>query len=170
MPELPEVETVARELRDLVCNKQIDDVEALWGKSFQNETDVALKGQKIESIGRRGKYLFINLSRTHLIVHLRMTGQLLYFDDVSNADLEEYIRVVISFNDKSYLLFKDVRKFGRITHVENLEKKISHVGPDALDEKVSQKYFCDLLSKNKMNIIIPFITKTYIRNGKYLYG
>jgi len=93
-----------------------------------------------------------------------MTGQLLYFDHISNADLEDYIRIVISFKDRSVLLFKDVRKFGRITHVENVEKKIAHVGLDALDEKVTKKYFYDLLSKSSMNI------KAFLLSQKFISG
>jgi formamidopyrimidine-DNA glycosylase len=169
MPELPEVETVARELRSLIINKRIDKIEALWGRSFQNETDIELHGQIIKSINRQGKYLFIHLSKTHLIVHLRMTGQMLYFDDVSNADLADYIRVLIAFSDKSVLLFKDVRKFGRITHVENPYAKISHVGPDALDEKVTQKYFQGLLSKSTMNIKAFLISQKHISGMGNIY-
>ncbi len=164
MPELPEVETIAQELRGLIINKQIVEIEAIWGKSFQNESDINLKGQKIESIDRRGKYLILNLSETHLVIHLRMTGQLLYFDDISKADLNDYIRVLISFSDKSVLLFKDVRKFGRIAHVESVDEKISHVGPDALSEKVTKKYFCDLLISKKMNI------KSFLMSQKFISG
>lgn len=164
MPELPEVETVARELRRIIINKRIDKIDALWGRSFQNECDIELNGQTIKSIGRRGKYLIVNLSKTHLIIHLRMTGQLLYFEDVSEADLNDYIRVVISFRDESILLFKDVRKFGRITHVENPYTKISHVGPDALDEIVTRKYFCSLLNKSAMSI------KSFLISQKFISG
>ncbi|KAA3617367.1 MAG: DNA-formamidopyrimidine glycosylase [Calditrichaeota bacterium] len=164
MPELPEVETVARELRGFVLNKQIDEIEALWGRSFQNETDVDLSGQTIKSIGRRGKYLIVNLSKTYLIIHLRMTGQVLYIDDIANADLKDYIRVVISLKDRSALLFKDVRKFGRITHVENVENKIAHVGVDALDKRVTQAYFCGLLNKSSMSI------KAFLMAQKYVSG
>ena len=53
MPELPEVEIVARELRGFVLSKSIDGIEALWGKSFQNETDIDLSGQKIKAISKK---------------------------------------------------------------------------------------------------------------------
>ena len=80
MPELPEVETVARELRQKILNKEILDVEALWGKSFQNNCEDELAGQRIVEINRKGKYLIIRMSGSCLVAHLRMTGQFLFFD------------------------------------------------------------------------------------------
>ncbi len=164
MPELPEVETVARELRALIIDKEIVAVEALWGRSFQNETGVELSSQKVRSIQRHGKYLILELSKTFLIVHLRMTGQLLYFERGSQADLDDYIRVVIYFKDQSVLLFKDVRKFGRIEHVENPVQKIAHVGIDALDKKFTKSYFYSLLKKSSMAV------KAFLMSQKFISG
>jgi formamidopyrimidine-DNA glycosylase len=164
MPELPEVEIVAQELRELIIGKEIVAAEALWGRSFQNETGIELSRQKIRSIQRHGKYLILELSKTYLIVHLRMTGQLLFFKQASQIDLDDYIRVVIYFKDQSVLLFKDVRKFGRIEHVEDPIKKIAHVGIDALDKKVTETYFYELLKKSAMSI------KAFLMSQKFISG
>ena len=163
MPELPEVETVANELRSSIVNNKIEYIDALWSKSFENRFDVELKDQIIDSISRRGKYLILNLSRSFLIIHLRMTGQLLYFENESNANFDDYIRVVIKF-DSGLLLFKDVRKFGRIYHVGNPESFLAHVGPDALDEKVTLSFFKEKLSSSTMNI------KAFLLSQKHISG
>lgn len=163
MPELPEVETVAIELRSSIVRKKIEYIDALWSRSFDNRFGVELKDQIIKSIDRQGKYLIINLSGSFLIIHLRMTGQLLYFENESDADFDDYIRVVIKF-DSGLLLFKDVRKFGRIYHVDSPNTFLAHVGPDALDEKVTLSFFKKILSSSTMNI------KAFLLSQKYISG
>lgn len=162
MPELPEVETVARELRLRIIGKEINAIEALWSRSFQNMTDSELSGQHILEVGRRGKYLILKMTKTWLVAHLRMTGQLLYFEQTDDCDFDDYIRVVITFSDQSCLLFKDVRKFGRIYHVENPDDQIAHVGTDALE--VDIEYFSKCLKACKMNI------KAFLLSQKYISG
>jgi len=163
MPELPEVETVANELRSSVIGKKIEYIEALWSRSFDNRDDNLLTEQVIESIDRRGKYLILNLTRSFLIIHLRMTGQLLYFDNESDADFNDYIRVIIKFSN-GLLLFRDVRKFGRIYHVHDAQSFLTHVGPDALDKKVTASVFKNSLAASKMNI------KAFLLSQKYISG
>lgn len=162
MPELPEVETVARELRTRIIGKEINQIEALWSRSFQNMCDVEIAGQKILEIGRRGKYLILKLTKTFLIIHLRMTGQVLYFEQQNQCDFDDYIRVVVLFSDDTCILFKDVRKFGRIYHVADPDDQIAHVGKDALD--ADYEYFSEYLSTSKMNI------KAFLLSQKYISG
>jgi len=168
MPELPEVETVANELRSSILNKKIEYVEALWSRSFDNRFDIDLKGQAIKSIGRRGKYLILYLSRSFLVIHLRMTGQLLYFENETGVDFDDYIRVVIKFYH-GLLLFKDVRKFGRVYHIENPDMFLSHVGPDALDERVTLSFFKKKLTSSKMNIKAFLISQKHISGMGNIY-
>jgi len=163
MPELPEVETVANELKASVINKKIVYIEALWAKSFDNRFDADLKGQIITSIGRRGKYLILNLSKSFLVIHLRMTGQLLYFENESDANFDDYIRVVIKFNN-GLLLFKDVRKFGRVYHIKDPDIFLSHVGPDAFDQNMTLSVFKSKLLSSNMSI------KAFLLSQKYISG
>lgn len=163
MPELPEVETVASELRKSIIGKQIIDIEALWMRSFVNNSETEANGQKIISIERRGKYLILNLEKSYIVIHLRMTGQLLYFDKETGADLNDYIRVIIKFQH-GVLLFKDVRKFGRVYHSDNADKFLAHVGIDALDKDLSAKHFSDKLKPSKMSI------KAFLMAQKFISG
>ncbi|MGD9898449.1 MAG: DNA-formamidopyrimidine glycosylase [Calditrichaceae bacterium] len=163
MPELPEVETVAVELRSLVTGKVIETVRPFWEKSFQNMSFQPLTGQRIKSIGRKGKYLIFRLSNTFLIIHLRMTGQLVYQNDTNNLS-ENHLRVKIHFDDGSSLNFKDTRKFGRIYHVDHDESFLENVGRDALDPKMDMKIFKNLLSLSRMSI------KAFLLSQKYISG
>lgn len=163
MPELPEVETVASELRNSILNKKIRYIEAFWPRSFDNRFDAEIREQSIITIGRHGKYIILKLSLSYLIIHLRMTGQLLFYENETDANFDSYIRVSIKFN-QGILLFRDVRKFGRIYHVENPDIFLMHIGPDALDKKVTLAYFKKQLSLSKMNI------KAFLLSQKYVSG
>jgi formamidopyrimidine-DNA glycosylase len=127
MPELPEVETIKVGLAKLLPGKVIKDVWFDWEKSFPNApADVAkfLVGAKIEKVRRRAKVLIIELSDGWaLIVHLKMTGQLVFVGKSSRfgaghpgkelvGDLPaKSTRVVLDFTDGSKLYFNDQRKF-----------------------------------------------------------
>ena len=81
MPELPEVETIARTLRPVLIGKTILSADLRWPRTLAAPSPAVfkkrLKGQRIESISRRAKFLDLQLSDLHLIIHLRMSGDLL---------------------------------------------------------------------------------------------
>ncbi len=128
MPELPEVETIRRGLDNLVIGKQVSAVDFDTAKSFPNSpSDVRkfLIGAKVKTINRRGKALIIQLDSGYsLIIHLRMTGQLVYDDGTThfgaghpNDSLvsslpDKSTRVKLTFTGGSRLFFNDQRKFG----------------------------------------------------------
>ncbi len=117
MPELPEVETVARDLRGLVIGAEITGATSLWHGTLRTHDPEAigpaLAGRLIESVGRRGKQLVLALSGgAVLTVHLKMTGQL--FVVPRATPLDPYVRLVIAFADGRDLRFRDIRKFGKI--------------------------------------------------------
>ncbi len=145
MPELPEVETIRRGLEKRILNKKIIQVKVFEPKSFLGEVS-EVRGVKIEKIGRRGKALIIDLSNERsFLIHLRMTGQLIYTGEERFAGghpnesfVEELpnkqTRVVIEFLDGGKLFFNDQRKFGFIKVVET-EK----IGEDAFIRKLAKE-------------------------------
>jgi formamidopyrimidine-DNA glycosylase len=114
VPELPEVETIRRQLAPALTGRRIQSVRVLdprWCEPAPPEAiEDALKGRVIEEVGRRGKYLILSLEDdVHLVMHLRMTGNLL----IANDDEEPaHLRVDIRLDDRKRLLFVDVRRFG----------------------------------------------------------
>jgi formamidopyrimidine-DNA glycosylase len=114
MPELPEVETIRRQLAPALEGRRIEAVHVLdprWSEPAPPEAiEDALRGRTIEHVGRRGKYLIVSLEDdAHLVTHLRMTGNLLITPD---AEDPPHLRVAIGLDDGSRLLFVDVRRFG----------------------------------------------------------
>jgi formamidopyrimidine-DNA glycosylase len=117
MPELPEVETVARDLRPRLVGAEIVGVRSSWARTLRNvDADsfaAAVTGRTIEAVGRRAKLLVIELSGgLGLTIHLKMTGQL--FVVGSGAPDDPYVRLVLELDGGRELRFRDIRKFGKI--------------------------------------------------------
>ena len=113
MPELPEVETIRRQLAPHVEGRRIESAEVLDSRWCEpappGEVERALAGRRIERVSRRGKYLVLELEHdVHLVMHLRMTGNLLL---VGAGEERPHLRVRLALGHKA-LLFCDVRRFG----------------------------------------------------------
>jgi formamidopyrimidine-DNA glycosylase len=114
VPELPEVETIRRQLAPVLEGRRIERVavrDPRWCEPAPPEAvDDALRGRRIERLGRRGKYLIVSVEDdVHLVMHLRMTGNLLLRDDDEEP---AHLRVVVELDSGQRLLFVDVRRFG----------------------------------------------------------
>jgi formamidopyrimidine-DNA glycosylase len=127
MPELPEVETIARDLRGLVTGARIVGARSNWSRSLRSHSPegfaAAAAGREIEGVGRRGKQLLVWLGPPTsasepavefavLTVHLKMTGQLFVVPAGSPED--RHVHVVLALADGREIRFRDIRKFGRI--------------------------------------------------------
>lgn len=131
MPELPEVETIRRGLDKLILHKKIAAVHILCEKSFRGD-EKWLISQEIDKLDRRGKALLIHLSnQMWMMVHLRMTGQMIFVGDEKFAAghpdggfteemLGRHTRVYFDFEDGTHLYFNDQRKFGFIAVLDEL--------------------------------------------------
>lgn len=172
MPELPEVETIRIGLSKLLPGKVIHDVWHDWHKSFPNApTDVArfLINAEVKHVRRRAKVLIIELSSDYsLVIHLKMTGQLVYRGEKSfgaghpSKDLvgelpSKATRVVLDFTDGSKLFFNDQRKFGWMRLIPTVQVPeidfFRKVGPEPLDDEFTVQVFVDRLLKRKNSSI-----------------
>jgi formamidopyrimidine-DNA glycosylase len=115
MPELPEVETIRRQLAPALKGRRLERIEVRdprWCDPAPPEAVAdALNGRLVERLGRRGKYLVVSFEDdVHLVMHLRMTGNLLLAP--AAAEEPEHLRVVMDLDDGNRLHFVDVRRFG----------------------------------------------------------
>jgi formamidopyrimidine-DNA glycosylase len=135
VPELPEVETIARGLATAVTGKTISAAEVTLPKVVSPDAarfarDV--RGERIDSVGRRGKFVVVGLSSGRsLVVHLRMTGRLIV-QTAGTTDPYPYTKVRLAFDDGTHLCFADVRQFGRMRLVEPGEPWDAGLGPEPL--------------------------------------
>lgn len=171
MPELPEVETVVRELRPLVVGKIIQGVEAIWPKTFVNRCNIPLQGQRIYAIDRKGKYIILPLDQSFLIIHLRMTGRLALNVGNRTETIQgmNHLRLILHFTDGSNLLFDDTRKFGRVYHVQNPEQILDKVGRDGLDPQWTAEAFYRMLKARKMGIKAFLLSQRFISGLGNIY-
>lgn len=147
MPELPEVETIVRALRHggrgepPVLGLTFIGADVLWERSVAapepEEFRRRIAGQKIRDIDRRGKFIIFHLNDRVLLVHLRMSGDLLVepvsAEDGSPAPLRSHDRVILPFSSGLRLVFNDPRKFGRVWLVADPLDITRNLGPEPLD-------------------------------------
>lgn len=159
MPELPEVETIRRTLEHLTIGKQIEDVTIYWPKIIKKPVEHeqfidALKGQAIESVGRRGKFLIFYLTDLALVSHLRMEGKYGLFP--VEEEMDKHTHVLFTFTDRTQLRYKDVRKFGTmhlfVKGEEQSSLPLSQLGPEPLSDEFSKEYMMSSLQKTSRNI------------------
>ena len=140
MPELPEVETIRRTLSPLVLGRRIEALEVGLPKLLlpdpQTFRRLVLK-REISSLERKGKYLILKLSPSNaIIVHFKLTGQLVYLPDGASPPRYTHLRLVL---DKGVLAYADLRQFGRLEAVKDLEDhpQLNALGPEPffLDEE-----------------------------------
>lgn len=159
MPELPEVETIKNDLRPLVVGRTIVGVRIGWQGcvdrlSVQEFCD-QITGTRIEDLGRRGKFLILKLSEGRtLLVHFRMTGRLLLKERKDPWDT--HTRLSLALDDGWELRFVDVRKFGRLYLVAELEGILGNLGPEPLEDDFGAESFCALF-RNRRGMIKPLL-------------
>src|SRR6478735_7263986 len=117
MPELPEVETVARDLRPKILGATITGARCTWARTLRTHTPeafaAAIASRRVEGVGRRAKLVVVDLSgEAALTIHLKMTGQL--FVVPAETPVDPYVRLVLELADGREIRFRDIRKFGRI--------------------------------------------------------
>jgi len=142
MPELPEVETIRRQLAPRVAGRTIVDAHVLdpmWcAPRAPEDVEADLRGEPIVGLGRRGKYLLLELAdERFLVMHLRMTGNLLWVDPAEDEEPRPHLRVRLVLDDGHRLLFTDQRRFGTglvIDGRDELNRYIDErLGPEPLD-------------------------------------
>lgn len=132
MPELPEVETIRRQLQKKIVGKK-------------------LSGKKIAKVRRRAKLLIIDFKDgSSLVFHLKLTGQLIF-----NGKPAKHTRHIFKFSDGSQLIFNDARKFGWWKEVKNTKEIEKAFGPEAL--KINFKTFKGFLNKRSKAKIKPLL-------------
>jgi formamidopyrimidine-DNA glycosylase len=160
MPELPEIETFRRILRDgtpenpSLLGKRIQEAKLLWERTLAEPIpeifQSRLVGQSIRNFGRRAKYLLIELDDSTLIIHLRMSGDLRVERD--SAPIAPHDRFLLVFEDGFRLAFNDTRKFGRIWLFDEPAALLGKLGPEPLDGSLTPKKFHAMLSPRQRQL------------------
>lgn len=138
MPELPEVETIRRQLEPELVGRVIESLEILDQRLTRPEppgvVSEAVRGARVSAVGRRGKYLWVGFEGgASLSIHLRMTGNLLMGGSPLGGPRlyegpggEDHLRAEFTLDDGSRLLFTDVRRFGHAVYFPTESDRIAY--------------------------------------------
>src|SRR5258707_14574785 len=185
MPELPEVETVARGLRQAILGSRI--LSVAMGKTDFIDDPAALEqhlpGRQIEAVERYGKFMLLRLSAVHsetraaangdaapasLLVHLGMTGQIA--PSPAAQPLEKHTHVCMLLDDGRELRYVDARRFGRIAYLTEapLAEELSGFGADPLE--VSKEEFANRICERRARIKALLLDQTVLRGVGNIYA
>lgn len=160
MPELPEVETVARSLRPFLEGRELEDFEARWPKVLDNVKlgafRKAIRGARITAIERRAKYMILLTDRGRVLIHLRMTGKLY---PARERPREKHVSALFKFAGGEYLVFHDTRKFGRVFFYpddESWRGFDERFGPEPLGRAFTPEWLVDSFKK-RQRIVKPLL-------------
>ena len=166
MPELPEVETIARTLAPRLRGRRIESAEFRCLRVLRGDPDSTaekLAGRKITGVRRHGKFLLIELDRgAYLVVHLGMTGKLLL-----NGAPGKHTHAVFTL-DRGVLLYDDMRQFGRLEFSESLPDRISKLGPEPLEVKLD--VFSKSLRRRKSKMKSLLLNQAFLRGIGNIYA
>jgi len=166
MPELPEIETIRRDLDKEAVGKRVKTVDVTGMRSIRRHPNkkhfiAKVVGHKLVGVDRKGKYLLIRLDGGDvLVVHLGMSGQLL-FARSAKEPLDKHTHVVLTFATSGQLRFVDPRTFGEVfvtaaDHVAAEIPELNHLGFDPLDEIMTWTHFGDLL-RSRRTMLKPLL-------------
>lgn len=174
MPELPEVETVADDLRRAgLVGRTISDIGVRWPRTLDRptveEARLRLQGARVEDVRRRGKFIIIDLSTGDaLLVHLRMTGHLDIQPAASPLD-ERHHHVVIDLEGGDQLRFRDTRKFGRFYLVSHPDEVVGALGPEPIDREWSLDDFRARLRNRRAKVKPLLLNQNFVAGLGNIY-
>src|SRR5713226_7607249 len=175
MPELPEVETVARGLRRTILGRRI--LSVTLGKTDFIDDPAALEenlpGRQIEAVERYGKFMLLRLSQSagadaSLLVHLGMTGRLA--PNAAAQPMEKHTHVRLALDDGRELRYTDARRFGRMAYLTGaaLEKELKEFGADPLE--VSEEEFAERIRTRRARIKALLLDQSVLRGVGNIYA
>lgn len=156
MPELPEVETVVRGLRAPLVGRAMLGMWHDWERALHSpspgEFAARIRQQRVRGIGRRGKYILIDLERDTLVIHLKMSGRLYVAPAGQAQDADRWVHVRFDLDGGLQLRFSDMRKFGRVYLSDDVNRLLGHLGPEPLEPAFSLAHFRAGLRGRKRSI------------------
>jgi formamidopyrimidine-DNA glycosylase len=166
VPELPEVETIVRELRPHIVGQTIRDASVDWARILADPAEDieafrrGVRGRRIEDVWRRGKFVGLTLSGgRYLLIHLRMSGRL----TLSPTGRPEHLRVRFALS-AGELYFYCQRKFGRVWLVADPAQVVGDLGPEPLSPDLTAERFAELLRRRRGMI------KPLLLNQRFIAG
>lgn len=174
MPELPEVETVVRGLRDFLVGRTIIRLWYDWENTLRGmppaDFTARIAGQQIQAVTRRAKYIVMPLSDDILMVHLKMTGRLYVTHPDAVHDADKWVHVKFALDNGQELRFSDSRKFGRVYLTPSVEAVTGELGPEPLEAAFTETVFRERLAGRSKVIKGLLLDQTFVAGTGNIYA
>src|SRR6266498_474278 len=179
MPELPEVETITRKLRPHLLGKTIQEANLRWSRTLAfpspRKFKAEIKGQEIKEVTRRANFFILRLSDFSLLIHLRMSGDLLIKD--SKIGSEKHDRLILKLlpaqsspqDPPSNLVFKDTRKFGRVWLTADPGEVLGRLGPEPLSKSFTPEWLYTALHRKHRQLKPLLLDQTFLAGLGNIY-
>jgi len=176
MPEKPEVITVCKKLEKRILNKKIMELKILYPKiveypdveTFKNQ----IKGETINSITTRGKWIVLELNKFYLLFHLRMEGK--FFFRTSDDEINKHEHAIFTLSDNTELRFADVRKFAKVMLIPRDKlytmKPYNELGLEPWDSNLTVEYLKDKYKNKNTPIKTILLDQTIITGIGNIYA
>jgi formamidopyrimidine-DNA glycosylase len=172
MPELPEVETIVRTLRPSLVSRQVLSVGLFWARTLarpgMGDFHQRMSGQRIEAVTRRAKYLHLVLSGGHLLIHLRMSGDL--YLRPSPCSPEPHDRLHLALDSGETLVFNDTRKFGRVWLVDDADEVLGGLGPEPFADDFTPETFTNRLQARHRQLKPLLLDQSFLAGLGNIYS
>ncbi len=171
MPELPEVETIARTLKPALVGQTILKADLRWARTLAIPTPrkfkERIKGQEIWNVTRRAKFLNLQLSTYNLFIHLRMSGDLYIKEE--NDPPEKHDRLRLFLSNGRILIFSDTRKFGRVWLTDEPGLVIGKLGPEPLSNEFTTQWLHENLHRHRRQLKPLLLDQTFLAGLGNIY-
>jgi len=174
MPELPEVETVVRGLRQPLIGRT---VQGMWYDCLRTiqspdpESFAArIEGQTFRAITRRAKYILCQLDHDLLVIHLRMTGRLYVVPDESVGEADRWLHFYLQLDNGTQLRFSDSRKFGFVSLTSSFDQIAPELGPEPLDDEFTADVLCERLQRHSKSIKALLLDQAFLAGVGNIYA
>lgn len=174
MPELPEVETVVRGLREPLIGRTAVEAWSDWPKTVRGVpadtfTD-RVRGQTFRAITRRAKYIICHLDHDLLVVHLKMTGRLYVTDDHAEHEADRWLHFRLQLDSGRQLRFSDARKFGFVALTSDFDSLAPGLGPEPLEDGFTVEDFSTRLARRAAPIKAVLLDQTVVAGVGNIYA
>ena len=174
MPELPEVETVVRNLRAPLIGHSVQGMWHDWDNTIHSPAPSELAdrivGQTFRAVNRRAKYILCELDHDILVVHLKMTGRLYVAETTAEHDADKWVHFKLALDGDKELRFSDARKFGKVYLTNDILTITGKLGPEPLEDAFTVAVFNERLQGRKKLIKALLLDQTFVAGVGNIYA
>jgi len=172
MPELPEVETVVRSLREPLIGRHVESVWYDWAKVVKTPSaeqfTARLHGQTFRAITRRAKYIVCQMDHDLFAIHLKMTGRL-YVSETDHPG-DRWVHLRVGLDNGLHLCFSDARRFGRVYLINHMNEIAPNLGPEPLEADFTADILRERLNGRHKQIKALLLDQSFVAGVGNIYA